>query len=162
PGVTALGGGEKATAVVPVRLRELAVGSAILQNPTVYALALPGLAAAHGSVVDGVLGYDFLSRYVVEIDYVARQLTLHPPEGYRYPGTGETLPFTLEQNLIQIPAEILRPGRELLRGKFTVDAGMSSAVFLNTPFVNEHRLLEGVDASAKVPLGVGVGGEMSG
>src|SRR4051812_45077297 len=161
--VTGQGGGEQAVAVVPLKVAELALGAETLKDATVYAIPLGDISRLAGVPIDGVLGFDFLSRYVVEIDYVGRALVLHDPAGFRYAGSGEVLPFTLEHNHIQIEADLLRPGREPLRGKFTLDTGMSAALLLNTPFVTKHDLLTAeLKARPLVPIGAGVGGDTRG
>ena len=45
-----------------------------------------------GHAVDGMLGYDFISRFVVQIDYANKTMNLFEPQGYRYRGSGELFP----------------------------------------------------------------------
>jgi predicted aspartyl protease len=157
------GGGEQAFAAVPLKVNELALGGEALTDATVYAIPLGILSRFAGVQIDGVLGFEFLSRYAVEIDYAGRALVLHDPAGFRYAGPGEVLPFTLEHNHVQIQADLLRPGHEPLRGKFTVDTGMAAALLLNTPFVTKHDLLTAeLKARPAIPLGAGAGGDVRG
>src|SRR6185369_8138618 len=51
-----------------------------------------------GRRYDGVLGYDFLSAFVVEVDYQAGRMSLYDPEPYQYAGKGHVLPIRLDQN----------------------------------------------------------------
>jgi hypothetical protein len=56
---------------------------------------LRGLQDVVGRPVAGILGYDFFSRYIVQIDYAAHVLRLYDPEVYRYAGRGDTIALTL-------------------------------------------------------------------
>jgi hypothetical protein len=163
PSVKGAGGGERQVAAIPARLRELAVGDERVRDFTIYAVPMPGVSQALGAPVDGVLGFDFLSRHSVEVDYEARRVTFHPADEFRaYDGPGEAIPFTLEHNHIQVSADVLRPGKEPLRGQFTVDLGMSSSLILNAPFVKKNALLDGMKTGPAGSIGMGVGGDMRG
>ena len=88
----------------------------------------------------GVLGFDFISRFVVEIDFDAQTINLHNPATYRYKGNGKIIPFTLEGGRPFIQASIGVSGGRLLEGKFEIDSGDTKSIYLNTPFVREHNL----------------------
>ena len=49
-----------------------------------------------GRPIDGVLGYDLFSRYVVQIDYAAHAMRLYDPAVYRYAGHGDTIALTFD------------------------------------------------------------------
>src|ERR1051325_6826082 len=44
---------------------------------------------------DGVIGCDFISQFVVEIDYQNKIMNLRNPQTYRYSGRGEVIPLIL-------------------------------------------------------------------
>jgi hypothetical protein len=67
-----------------------------LRNQHVSVLEQSGLERALGIPLGGILGYDFLSRFVVEIDYQANTLKLHKPDGWRYAGKGAIIPITFD------------------------------------------------------------------
>jgi predicted aspartyl protease len=48
-----------------------------------------------GRHLHGVLGRNLFSQFVVEIDYVARFITLYDPKTYQYSGVGESIPLEL-------------------------------------------------------------------
>ena len=89
----------------------------------------------------GVVGFDFITRFVNEIDYDRSVLTLHDPKTWKYEGKGAVLPFTLAGTVPAVHMKI--DGR--YEGEFRVDVGSSSTVDLHAPFVREH----GVDRGAK-------------
>lgn len=66
---------------VPMRLvgvRSLAVGGMEAHDLNCLVMDLAGLRERIGHRIDGILGYDFLSRFRVIIDYAARVITLVP------------------------------------------------------------------------------------
>ena len=61
-----------------VRVSSLAVGDVTVPDLTVAAIDLSGINEKIGTEVAGILGYDFLSRFRVTIDYREKTLTLMP------------------------------------------------------------------------------------
>ena len=84
----------------------------------------------------GVLGYEFISRFVDEIDYDARTLTLHDPKTFQYGGAGTGIPFTLAGTIPAIPLKL----DGTVEGEFRVDVGSGSTVDLHAPFVKRYDL----------------------
>jgi len=69
-------GGDIEVALAP--LKSVDVGDARVENLTCIVSDVSGIAEKLGGGIDGVLGFDFLSRFTVTIDYAARKLTLQP------------------------------------------------------------------------------------
>lgn len=85
----------------------------------------------------GVIGFDFIDRFVDEIDFDGRVLTLHDPKTFQHAGPGTAIPMTLAGHT---PVVKLKLDGEL-EGDFRVDVGSGSTVDLHTPFVAKHGLL---------------------
>jgi hypothetical protein len=101
----------------------------------------------------GVIGFDFISRFVDELDFDARRLTLRDPKTFQYTGPGTAIPMTLAGHT---PVVTLRlDGR--ITGDFRVDAGSGSTVDLHTPFVKRHDLMTRAGRGVEV-MGGGFGG----
>lgn len=132
-------------------------------QPVSMALPIGHLAQRMGHDFDGILGSDFISEFVVEIDYLARRLKLHDKERFNYAGPGESLPIKLTQHGHPIlEAEVTPIGSEPVRGKFVLDIGAGSALALHSPFVNERQLLGPNLKTIKALGGAGAGGEIAG
>ena len=119
-----------------------------------------GFGIYNGHAVDGLLGYDFISRFVIEIDYVNNTVSLHEPSGYKYSGTGGIVPLTLLEDdsggkVPLVKVKITRPGRPAVEGKFIADTAVRSSVSFNTPFVNANKLLQSPQKTIQVQLGGG-------
>ncbi len=119
-----------------------------------------GFGIYNGHAIDGLLGYDFISRFVIEMDYVNNTVSLHEPKSYKYSGSGEAVPLTLLEDdsggkvpLVQV--KIMQQGRTAVEGKFIVDIAVRTAVNFNTPFVDANKLLQSAQQTIQVPLGGG-------
>lgn len=122
------------------------------------ALPLSDIAVHTGHPASGVIGFDFLSKFVVEIDYDRKTLILHDRDHYQYRGDGETLPLTFNHGHAHIPAQITQDGRAPIDGTFLLDIGDGGAVTLNSPFVAQEHLLGSGGKTVIRTLGYGVGG----
>lgn len=101
----------------------------------------------------GVLGYDFISRFVMEIDYDEGTLTLHDPKTFKYAGKGTGVPITLSGSIPVVKAKL--DGR--YEGEFRLDVGSGSTVDLHGPYVKKHGLHAKVGKTIAVLAG-GFGG----
>jgi hypothetical protein len=56
--------------------------------------------------VAGLIGHDFISRFITEIDYDSLALTLRDPATFIYAGRGTALPMGLAGNCPTIHVEL--------------------------------------------------------
>jgi hypothetical protein len=101
----------------------------------------------------GVIGFDFINRFVNELDFDARLLTLHDPKAFRYAGQGTAIPMTLAGHTPVVTMK-LDGG---ITGDFRVDVGSGSTVDLHTPFVKRHELMTKAGRGVEM-VGGGFGG----
>lgn len=114
----------------------------------------------NGHAVDGLLGYDFISRFVIEIDYLNKTVSFHAPNSFRYRGSGQVVPLTLlaDDSGGKIPlvkVKITGQRHAPIEGNFIADTAVRSAVSFNTPFVQANQLLQPAQQTIQVPLGGG-------
>jgi len=118
---------------------------------------LSQLAKDSGHDVDGILGGDFMRRFVVEIDYADQRLTLHPRK-YRPTQLAQQLRMTFSREQFPMVRFGLRlPDGKTVSSRAMVDTG-AGATFAGGPFHRRHRLAQRLDATAPRPLGRGAGG----
>jgi hypothetical protein len=114
-----------------------------------------------GRRIDGVLGYELFSHFVVEVDPHRQRLTLHDPETFVYHGRGEIIPLAITRAYAQIDASlVLLPGDEPIHCNMLIDSGLSDPLWLTGDFVEAHprlRALEGEEVEMS-----GAGGALSG
>jgi hypothetical protein len=107
--------------------------------------------------VDGVIGFDLMKNFVVEIDYETKVVHLYDPSTYQYDGHGDSLPLTMK-GTPRVQARVSLPGQAPIEGLFEIDTGSDGALTINLPFVKKHRLAQ----SARTTMAgsnTGVGGE---
>jgi hypothetical protein len=109
-----------------------------------------------GLPVTGILGYDFFSSFVTEVDFKNLKLNLYEPQHFSAPKAYHSLPLQFENNKPYVQATLRQ---ESLPVKLLLDTGAGHALSLET----------GSDEKIKVPepalraqLGVGLAGPVNG
>ncbi|MBN2172293.1 MAG: aspartyl protease family protein [Candidatus Krumholzibacteriota bacterium] len=83
------------------------VGGIEVEEQQVAALDFVGLFRRISDLeVLGILGYDFLSRFVTRVDYANETLTLFDPESFEYTGHGTVLDAPLVDNTFRAEATV--------------------------------------------------------
>jgi outer membrane lipoprotein-sorting protein/predicted aspartyl protease len=152
------GVGEATQEVNLVTLSSIRFGDLIIDSVSAATIGLKPLSKYEGMPVEGILGYDIFSRFVVKIDYENQKLTLYEPSSFEYEGKGEIFPVTLENNLPRIKAKI----NDQYQGNFLIDTGARSSLSLHTPFVQKHDLLAKTGKKIDIFSGIGIGGKAMG
>lgn len=149
----ARGVGEGSEDLAITHLREVRMGPLSLRDQVFYVLPLSGLSAGEGQAVAGVLGFEVLKRFVVEIDYRERRLTFTLPSRFDPARAGIAVPFVFAGHMPAVEGNI-----DGFPGRFTIDTGSRSAVSLHRPFVERHGLLARYRPGIEAVTGWGVGG----
>lgn len=163
-GMQAAGGGEETVDFAVARNVSFNLEDAGFILKEVGVLPLEFSSPVSDEKVGGLLGYDFISRFVVEIDYAGRVIKLYDPRSYRYRGRGEIIPVRMLDNNPHIPLRVSLPGLAPVRGMFLIDSGADTDLFFYSPFVKTHRLLdskqetteastEGIGGASKIRIG---------
>jgi hypothetical protein len=142
--------GQAQAGFVDVDLVEL--GNMTLLGQSWMALDFTNLEPVLGHDVIGVLGYDAISRVVVEIDYLDRTVKLSDPSTFTPSPEAVAVPLRLDSNVPTAHVEI--NGRP---GWVHVDTGSNNTLDLAKPYVEEHGLLESQEELTASGL-VGLGG----
>ena len=103
-----------------------------------------------GMDIAGILGYDFLSRLVVKIDYARELVSFYDPDEFEYRGPGTVIEAPLSANKFHVP--IIVDGEH--RGLWHLDVGAGGMAF-HYPYAKEHGFL---DKPGVIRLGAGAGG----
>lgn len=108
-----------------------------------------------GRDIEGIIGYDFIREFVVEINYETRTLSLFGPAKYQYKGHGEVLPLIIK-GTPRVHALIAVPGKPAIEGLFEIDTGSDGVLIINSPFVNRQKLVSALTAQvANIERGLG-------
>lgn len=157
--VQASGGGEQSVtgavgSQVSFRLSELQVQQTEIELFPIAARISP----ADGRTVSGLLGYDFLRRFIVKIDYPHRRIDIFEPTTYRDHGSGEVIPLDIIRGNIFAHADLTMPDGKRVSGTFLIDTGWRSALTLASPFVANQKLVATVTKTIDATTGMGIGG----
>lgn len=128
-----------------VRLPAYRLGELALPAKTIH--AYKGLSAnSYEPVRAGILGYDFLSRFVTRIDYARRTVSFYRPESFVYQGPGKVVDAPLKYRTFSLPVRL----DDLPEGRFSLDLGAHRSS-LHHPFAARHDLLQrpGVETVSK-------------
>ena len=91
---------------------------------------------------DGVIGADLLGRFVPEIDFDARRLSLWAPSAFRSRGY-TAVPLDREGWLAFIHVSLWLPGeRSPIGARLAIGSGVTTDVVLGYTFASDHRLLD--------------------
>jgi len=131
-------------------------GAALFRPEPLYLVGVRDAEQALGHRIDGVLGHDFLQRFIAEFDYPGGAVRLHPP-GAVLEGNGSPVPIRTAGNRVVVGARLRLSDGALLDARLLVDTGSSSGISLNTPFVARHRLEERFPSN-ELSAAVGVNG----
>jgi hypothetical protein len=100
------------------------------------------VARGTGRHADGLVGREFLEKYVVEFDYEKRQMTVYEPDGYQYSGSGTILPIEFKRGGPVLRGALRMPEKPSLPVRLLIDAPHNGALLLTSPFVNQNQLLD--------------------
>lgn|GEM_PF-1534363 len=144
---TVAGGGPGLVNVRYTSARSVRIGTAELRDQ-------PFVVLDFGSNVpfDGIIGYELLARFAARLDFANETLQL-AADPRAFPGTGITVPMTLEDRQPQVDGAL-----DGIPGAVTIDTGSESWADVYGPFVRAHDLIAHYHA---FPIGSpmrGVGG----
>jgi hypothetical protein len=108
---------------------------------------------ALGLEVVGILGYDFLSRFVTKIDYAKQTISFYHPAKFQYGGGGEIFDSPLHGSMLSLPVTV--DGK--YSGKWRLDIGAPDIDF-HYPYAKDQGLLDrkGVDVMVGDAAGLSI------
>ena len=144
---TATSGGGNSAEYDYVKDATLTLPGVELVRQHVAAIDETGLERALGIPLGGLLGFDFISRFVVEIDYEKKLITLHDPVSWKYAGPGAVVPLVFDGGIPFMHGTISAGGKDI-PALLVLDFGAAETMTLTAPFVKAH----GLDALSGNPV----------
>ena len=154
----ATGAGAGSSAASNVRKDAVTLPGAGIVVPIATAIDLASVAGPSGETMQGILGADFISRYIIALDYQHMQMRVYDRAAFTYDGPGTIVPFALIGAFIHVRGGVGLADSARVPGDFVVDVGGSGALALAKPFVERNHLLERVGPTVHRPAVRGVGG----
>ncbi len=161
---TANGAGDGSQTIGVAQNVDFGIGSVTFRPERTPLIDFDLITKATGRQTDGLIGREFLERYVVAFDYDSRTMSVYEPQTFEYRGGGKAFPIEVIAGGPVLRAAVHMPGRPPIPARLLLDAPHTGAVVLTTPFVDRHNLLEAAaQLTPKLLSGVigGVGGESS-
>jgi hypothetical protein len=157
-GFTVRGAGAGVVAGGRVEGGAVALAGTSVTQPVSSAIDLSNLPSREAHAMDGILGYDFISRFVVAIDYVKQELRLYDADSFQYSGPGTTIPVTFFSNHPHINAEVRLADGTMIPARMIVDVGSAASLSLAKPFIDQNHLRDRIGPTVRRRGGGGVGG----
>jgi hypothetical protein len=132
-------------------VQSVRIGTAVMRDQPFLILNTPLLKG-----IDGIVGYEMLSRFAARIDYRTNTLWLASSLPHSWIAGAPATPFTFVSRQPEVPGSI-----DGFQGLLTIDTGNSGTLDVNTPFALAHDLWSFYGA-AKAKFGslAGVGGKV--
>ena len=143
-----------------VRVDSLAIGALTMYDQVIGTLDMKTVfgARADGRIPGGTLGYDFLSRFPVAVDYRDSLLVIYNPESFTCPEGGSEVEFFLTMKVPTVRARL-----NGIPGDFIVDLGNAFGLVVHHRFAVANMLTEQLDDVRDTPQSIGgIGGPVSG
>lgn len=135
-----LSGWSKGMIRLPVaQANQIRLGGLSIPYPKFYLRDMQG-ARVGNTLVDGILGYDLLKRYVVAIDFQERKMSLYRGGPMRYPPGGELLPLGMNYRTPTVIASLDPGDGQPLSSTYHVITGGDFGLLLNGAYVSKYRL----------------------
>lgn len=153
------GGGVGSTteSVSFAKVDSLQVGDATIKDQLFgVAPTRMGFGMSGGQPVDGLIGFEVLSRFVTTFDYPAHRVVLAMPPAAT-PAGAHVVPFVLDGRQPQFACTI-----DGIASQCTLDTGSRSSVTLMSPFIAAHPSVVPATESAVGVNGFGFGGPAMG
>jgi hypothetical protein len=114
------------------------------------------LTSAYGEQIDGIIGYSFLSRYIVKINYDSSRIQVYSKGWMKYPRGG----FLLRPILATLPIQVARlEDNRDVSSRFYFDTGAGLCLLLSAEFVGDSAVLN-PRRKPVMTQGEGLGGKM--
>ena len=148
------GSGTDFTAAQIPKLDLVLPGDLIASTTRGAAISLAGLSPLIGRPFHGIIGFDVLSRLVVQIDYQNKSLTLFEPTHFEYEGRTASVPFTSWANYDpQIEGQLVIAGKRI-PVRIVLDTGAGGTT-VTTSVVKANRLTESIKTLQSPDVGAG-------
>lgn len=130
------------------------------QNVLVLEKDVLHLSRYAGVKIHGLIGHDLFSRFIVNINYPKKTLTIYDPNQYKFKRRGyEVFPLSIEYMKPYMNAEAVFKGDASAPVKLILDIGAGHSLSLEA---GSHPNIQVPDKNIKAQIGMALGGEIYG
>lgn len=113
------------------------------------------LTGVYGFKIDGIIGFSFLRRYIVKIDYDSLMIEVYTPGKIKYPSNGTTLSPRFTALPIQ---DLTLKDDRTVKGKFYIDTGAGLCFLVSKSFEKDSSIFKSKRAPVTIQV-QGLGGK---
>ncbi|MEO6405958.1 MAG: aspartyl protease family protein [Ferruginibacter sp.] len=133
--ITGIGGNKKVHFVFD---KQLKLPGLTLRHLNFHINNYEVLTSVYGEKIDGILGYSFFSRYVVEIDFDSLYISVYSPGKISYPPGG----YTLRPLFTSLPIQYLQiRDAKKINSNFYFDTGAGLCFLMSEQYVKDSAVL---------------------
>lgn len=147
------GFGDKIADFGLAKVKSVSLGGLALPDQVFGTEGSSGWIAIEGTDSAGLLGYEFVKRAVLTIDYAAETMTFTKQEAFQPPKGATAIPFTFDGHIPMLNGTL-----DGIPGQFELDTGSRGALTLMHPFAQANGLIDKYHATRTATVGYGVGG----
>jgi Aspartyl protease/PDZ domain len=147
------GFGSNISAFGLAKVKSVALGGLTLPDQVFGTMDMSNLIGVEGVESAGLLGYEFVKRAVLTIDYEKRVMTFTKPQMFKPPSGVAAIPFTFAAHIPMVSGSL-----DGFLGEFEIDTGSRGPLNLMAPFAAAHDLVARYHATRNATTGYGVGG----
>lgn len=97
------------------------------------------LTSVYGMKIDGIIGFSFLRRYIVQLDYDKQLMQVYSPGSFKYPRNG----YMLRPDFSTLPLqEASISDQRQVNGRFIFDTGAGLTFLLSKEFVQDSTIFK--------------------
>lgn len=118
--------------------QKLIIGNLVTENVDFYVNNYELLSSIYGEKIDGIIGYGFLSRYIVDINFDSLQIQIYSPGKFRYEKGGTVL-RPLFSRLAALPVTV----KDNIKTDFNfyLDTGAGLSLLMTEKFIKEKNMI---------------------
>ncbi|RAJ01504.1 aspartyl protease [Chitinophaga skermanii] len=118
------------------------------------------ISQVYGIQVDGIIGYSFLNRYIVQVDYDTEEIRVYSKGKFKYPRGGYILKPTALSSIPVVTAPI-RNNNNTADGRYYFDTGAGMCLLLSTAYMKDSSVMPHRKSKVIQTEAQGLGGKMS-
>ena len=147
------GAGDKMEDFGFAKVKSVSLGGLTLPDQLFGTETSPAWVQIEGVDSSGLLGYEFVKRAVLSIDYAQHTMTFTKMEAFHPPANAAAIPFTFQSHIPMVTGTL-----DGFTGEFMIDTGARSALTVMHPFAAANQLVDKYHATRSATIGYGVGG----
>lgn len=131
--------------------RTLTIADVAFDQLNLVLVDLQELSNRSGIQIDGIIGYDVISRYVTQFDFANKKLHLyHSTEDIKDTSEYTTHKIHMGSAIPMVSIDCAFNDGTKVSGDFLFDSGANLGILFNTPFAKEHQLADKFNKSITI------------